>query len=314
MTENICLDKNFSTTRLTIKEKPNILNNPNDNHQNLLFFPVNVTRVAEGGLRTNGYFKKSYVNKPLISIITVVFNSEDYIEEAIESVINQTYDNVEYIVIDGGSTDGTLDVIKRYSDKIDYWISEKDNGVYDAWNKALKLCQGQWIGFLGADDFYEVKALKSYNDNISLFGELDYISSKSNLITRDKKNIKIIGKAWNWKDFSKYMNVAHAGSLHNTRLFQKYGIYDLNFPVCADYEFLLRAGKNLRAGFVDEVLCNFRSGGQSQGSSYWGISEIFKETFMAKSKHKTRPSRFHMHLDSLWSRFKWLIRKIFLKS
>jgi len=132
MTDIICSDKNYSTTRLATKEKPEILNNLNNKFESCLFFPPSKGRVAEGGLRGKGYFKKSYDDKPLITIITVVFNGEDYLEESILSVINQTYNNVEYIIIDGGSTDGTLEIIKKYSSEIDYWISEKESGVYYA--------------------------------------------------------------------------------------------------------------------------------------------------------------------------------------
>ena len=313
MTDIICSDKNYSTTRLLTKEKPESLSNLNDKFESCLFFPPSEGRVAEGGLRGKGYFKKSYDDKPLITIITAVFNGEDYLEESILNVINQTYNNVEYIIIDGGSTDGTLEIIKKYSSEIDYWISEKDSGVFDAWNKALKLSQGQWIGFLGADDFYELNAIQKYVENINLLSEVEFISSKSNYITKDKKFLKIIGKAWNWKDFSIYMNVVHPGSLHRKSLFEKYGIYDVNFPVCADYEFLLRAGDKLKAGFVNEVLCNFRIGGQSYGDSHWGMSEIFKEIYQVKSKHNTRPTSLHIYIDTLWARLKWIIAKYYYK-
>jgi len=310
MNNIICLDKNYSTTRLVTKEKPETLNNLNDKFKSCLFFPASEGRVAEGGLRGKGYFKKSYNDKPLITIIMVVFNSVDYLEESILSVINQTYDNVEYIIIDGGSTDGTLDVIKKYTDKIDYWISENDSGVFDAWNKGLQLSHGKWIGFLGADDFYELNAIQKYVENIDLLFDVEFISSQSYLITKEKKTIRIIGKPWNWKDFSIYMNVAHVGSLHHRSLFEKYGIYDTNFPVCADYEFLLRAGNKLKAGFVNEVLCNFRAGGQSQGGSYWGVSNVLEENYQVKLKHNTRPTSLHVYIDKLWARLKWFIKKI----
>ncbi len=91
---------------------------------------------------------------PKVSIVTVVFNGEKLLEETIQSVINQTYDNVEYIIIDGGSTDGTLDIIKKYEDKIDYWVSEKDNGIYDAMNKGIKVFRGDYINFLNAGDSF----------------------------------------------------------------------------------------------------------------------------------------------------------------
>ena len=302
-----CLDKNYSTTRLVTKEKPEIMSNSNDKFESVLFFPAVEGRVAEGGLRSKGYFKRSYKDKPLISIVIAVFNGEDYLEDAILSVINQTYDNVEHIIIDGGSTDGTLDIIKKYTDKIDYWISEKDKGIYDAWNKAVQISCGQWIGFLGADDFYELNTIQMYVENINLNTEVEFISSQSYFCTKDKKSLRKIGKSWNWKDFSIYMNIAHVGSLHRKSLFEKYGIYDINFKVCGDYDLLLRAGNKLKAGFVNQILCNMRIGGISHG----GTSKIFEEIYQAKFKNNTRPTSLHIYIDTLWARLKWIIRKYY---
>jgi glycosyltransferase involved in cell wall biosynthesis len=307
MTSIISLDKNHSTTRLVTKEKPEILYNSSYKFKRFLFFPTSEGRRIEGGLRTKGYFKRSYNGKALISIITVVLNGEDHLEETILSVINQTYDNVEYIIIDGGSTDGTLDIIKRYTDKIDYWISEKDRGIYDAWNKAIQISCGQWIGFLGSDDFYELNAVQIYVESINLYSEVEFISSQSYFCTKDKKIIRKVGKAWNWKDFSIYMNTAHVGSLHHMSLFENYGIYDINFRVCGDYELLLRAGNKLKAGFVNQTLCNTRIGGISHG----GTSEIFEEIYQAKFINNTRPTSLHIYIDTLWARLKWIISKYY---
>lgn len=93
-------------------------------------------------------------NKPLVSIVTVVFNGENFLEETIKSVINQTYENIEYIIIDGASTDGTVEIIKKYEDKINYWVSEKDAGIYDAMNKGIGTFKGDYINFLNAGDSY----------------------------------------------------------------------------------------------------------------------------------------------------------------
>lgn len=126
--------------------------------ETVLFLPIGENKTGEGGLRTKGHFKKHYDNKLIISIITVVFNGKEHLEETILSVLNQTYDNIEYIIIDGASTDGTLDIIKKYEDKIDYWVSEKDKGIYDAMNKGINLANGEWLNFMNAGD-------KFYNDD-----------------------------------------------------------------------------------------------------------------------------------------------------
>ena len=152
MIDALCIDENYSTTRLLSKEKPVIESKPEDKFETVLSLPEGKNRKGEGGLRTQGYFKKSYDDKPLISIITVVFNGEKYLEQTIQSVINQTYDNVEYIIIDGGSADGTLDIIKKYEKQIDYWVSEEDTGIYDAMNKGGSLAVGDFLLWLNADD------------------------------------------------------------------------------------------------------------------------------------------------------------------
>ena len=100
-------------------------------------------------------------NIPLISIITVSYNAVKTIEDTILSVINQTYPNIEYIIIDGGSTDGTLDIIKKYQDKITYWVSEPDKGIYDAMNKGIAKANGELIGIINADDWYELDAVQN---------------------------------------------------------------------------------------------------------------------------------------------------------
>ena len=91
-------------------------------------------------------------NNPKISIITVVYNGEEFLEETVLSVLNQSYKNIEYIIIDGGSTDGTVDIIKKYEDEIDYWVSEADKGIYDAMNKGIDVATGEWINFINAGD------------------------------------------------------------------------------------------------------------------------------------------------------------------
>ena len=101
------------------------------------------------------------IQQPLVSVITVVYNGEKYLEQTIQSVINQTYNNIEYIIIDGGSTDTTLDIIKKYKDYISYFISEPDNGLYDAMNKGIRRANGELIGMLNSDDWLNLDAIST---------------------------------------------------------------------------------------------------------------------------------------------------------
>ena len=107
------------------------------------------------------------MNNPLVSIITVVYNGEKHIEQTINSVLNQTYSNIEYIIIDGDSTDNTLNIIKKYEDKIAHFISEKDSGIYNAMNKGLALTKGEIISILNADDYYFENTLQQVVDIFS---------------------------------------------------------------------------------------------------------------------------------------------------
>lgn len=150
----------YSTTRRLTSEKPACFDTPVDGMQTLLKTPDSEQKIAEGGLRLQGLYKTSSEDKPLITVVTVVFNGAVFLEETIKSVIEQTYDNVEYIIVDGGSTDGTLDIIHKYESAIDYWVSEPDQGMYDALSKGFKLSSGSLISYLNAGDLYGNHALE----------------------------------------------------------------------------------------------------------------------------------------------------------
>ena len=251
-------------------------NEREDKCETVLFVPEKGGRIGEGGLRTQGCFKKSYDNQPLISIITVVYNGERFLEETIQSVVNQSYDNVEYIIIDGGSTDGTIDIIKRYEDRIDYWSSESDNGIYDAWNKGLSLATGDWIGFLGDDDIYHENAISDYIDLLLREVDLEYISSKVELVDNNLNIINTIGIKWKWKDFKHYMSVAHVGSLHSRNLYNKYGLYNTVYKVAGDYEMLLRPKEGLKCAYLNKITASMRDGGISNKMIHVAFLETLK--------------------------------------
>lgn len=217
--------------------------------------------------------KKGSKKIPLVTIVTSVFNGGHLLENTIKSIISQTYSNIEYIIIDGGSKDQTIDIIKKYDANIDYWISEPDDGIYFAWNKALQRATGDWIAFIGADDIYKHDAIEKMMSVALLNRELDYISARIELI-RDGKVLRVVGKPWSWNLFKRYMCTGHNGSLHSRSLYERYGSYDTSYRSSADYEFLLRAGSSLKAGFVDSITVSMTLGGIST-SSYKPIWETF---------------------------------------
>ena len=216
----------------------------------------------------------------LFSIITVSFNSEKTISRTIESILNQSINNIEYIIIDGNSRDKTVEIIKSFEPffnkkKIKYtWISESDYGIYDAFNKGLKLASGKWISFLGSDDYYLPNALNTYNKHLSkLTEEVDLIHSIVNV--EDKK---VISDVWSWSKFKRSMNIAHVGAFHNKDYFIKYGFFNTNYKIAGDYELLLRAKDKLRTYCFQEVTAFMSDGGISNNQ----VQKVYEETTQIK--------------------------------
>jgi glycosyltransferase involved in cell wall biosynthesis len=188
--------------------------------------------------------------KPLITLVTVVFNGVKTLRSTIESIVLQLSDEVEYVIIDGSSTDGTVDIIREYEKILSYWVSEPDEGIYDAWNKAIAASRGTFISFIGADDTLESGALRMYIQHIKSAPNINYWSST---VALGSRNGRIVGRPWNRKDIRRHMTVAHVGSMHKRDLYLKYGHYDISFKIAGDYEFLLRVGKSIQAGYFKSV-------------------------------------------------------------
>lgn len=241
-------------------------------------------------------------NKPIITIITVVFNGAKTLRATIESIIPQLYEEVEYIIIDGGSTDGAQDIIKAYENHLAYWLSEPDQGIYDAWNKGLARAAGQYIGFIGADDVLLPDALNTYLSNISQQPEIEYWSSR---VAFGHIEGRIIGQPLLWNNFRRYMTVAHVGSLHRRSLYDRLGTYDSTYRIVGDYEFLLRAGVSLRAGFIDQVTAIMGDGGVSNKFA----AQALVETARAK-RERNATSALTTKIDYYAARAKLVIRRI----
>jgi len=183
-----------------------------------------------GGLRTKGIHKKSLPNEPLITVVTVVRNGEAALGKTILSVINQTYRNLEYIVIDGASTDGTVDIIKKHEDKIDYWVSDPDGGIYDAMNKGIDLAAGEWINFMNSDDwFYNndviADVFKTQHEADIIYGDTYMRTSYFQYI--EKEDHTTLGKSFTMSHQSTFVKLSLMKEKH----------FDLLFKLGADYNF-----------------------------------------------------------------------------
>ena len=215
----------------------------------------------EGGIRLRGVTKQKSTDRPLFSIITVVHNGEKHLEQAILSGLRQTYDNVEYIIVDGGSTDGTLPVIRKYEDRIDYWVSEPDRGIYDAMNKGIALASGELIGFLNSDDWYTphaleevVKAYKQHPDRkVAILG-------KWNAVFED------IGKTLTLQPSLKFyrLRICHQAMFVPKSIYEMVGPYDTSYKLSADLEMAVRLSmRKIEFVFLNETVVSFRTGGAS---------------------------------------------------
>lgn len=214
-----------------------------------------------------------------ISIITVVYNGVYSIEKTIKSVISQDYDSFQYIVIDGLSTDGTIDIIKKYSNYIDVFVSEKDMGIYDAMNKGLQYSDGDWIVFLNAGDLFSSNCILS-NILRSVKENCDIIYSDVLIDVNGNKSLK---RAINLSSFSHMMPFCHQSCLIKNKLFVDKK-FNTSYKIAADYDFLLSCYlQNKQFQYFREPIAIFLSGGISYNLNYKYILEygniIFKQYY-----------------------------------
>ncbi len=229
----------------------------------------NITRFGEGGKRLKSQINQYDKNNPLISIITVTYNGEKYIEETFQSVFKQTNKNYEYIVIDGGSSDNTINIIKKYDSKIDYWVSEKDLGIYDAFNKGMQLCKGEYIGFINSDDIYEKNTIEILTKYIKANSNLDFFFGSV------RKHWGTLHGYKPWKIFFSWGFY----SSHSTGFFikkvsaKKVGLYNLKYKYSSDYDYFFRMiVKHKMKGMATkkkELFGTFRRGGYSSQINFY---------------------------------------------
>jgi glycosyltransferase involved in cell wall biosynthesis len=208
----------------------------------------------EGGLRTRNILKESQTAQPLLSIVTVVLNGEKHLAQAIESVLSQDYPNIEYVIIDGGSKDKTIEIIRSFRN-IDFWISEKDHGIFEAMNKGIRLCRGEIIGILNADDFYCKNVFSGICD---VFRITDAEIVYGNMKIGEKSERPDISR------MNEKPSVFHPACFVRKSVYDRIGLYDESFKISSDYEFLLRCVRNnIRFHYLDRDITTFRPGGMS---------------------------------------------------
>lgn len=197
--------------------------------------------------------------QPLVSIITVVYNGEKFLEKTIESIARQTYSNIEYIIVDGGSTDGTLDIIKKNQSRISHWISEKDKGIFDAMNKGIQMAKGEIIGLLNADDYYADETV-AWVVNEFQKSSAEIVHGNLAILHQNAESIMTPDIT----QMNSRPSIFHPTCFVRKSVYNTLGLFDIQFKISSDYEFLLRCfKKGVFFSYLPKTLCYFRPGGMS---------------------------------------------------
>lgn len=236
--------------------------------------------------------------QPLVSVITVVYNGKGFIEETIQSVISQTYNNIEYIIVDGGSTDGTLDIIKKYENDINLWISEPDNGIYDAMNKGINLAKGEWLNFLNAgDSFVDNNVLENIftaelTDSTLIYGDIIALKENGEYLPVSAITIQ------DDKSLRKGMKVCHQAIFYHKDIIQQ---YDSNLRLKSEWKHLIHMtrSKKFKPMKFDFPFVYYSLGGigsQQLSLNQKEYRKVFLEEYGIKSYIQYTPFFIYMTL------------------
>jgi len=243
-----------------------------------------------------------------ISIIIATYNASKTLQRCLDSIVPQLTNETELILVDGGSKDDTNKIIDSYGDKIAVHISEPDKGIYDAWNKGVKLAHGKWVGFIGADDVMNEGALALFLNKIKETNDVDsydYICAYNQFVDEDGNVLRRIGSNPTWDKMRKGNCAAHVASLHNKKnLFETIGGYDLRYRISADYELLVRKKDKLKVLFFEGYIMKMKVGGMSFST------KALKEVYAIRKQHHTVPALENIKLYLRdWLAFKLFIIK-----
>jgi glycosyltransferase involved in cell wall biosynthesis len=225
------------------------------------------------------------INKKLLSIITINKNNACYLEKTIKSIINQSLKIFDLIIIDGKSSDKSVNIIRKYSNKISYWSSSHDINIADAFNKGIAKSKSDWILFINSDDYLHNNHVmnKIYND-LLIFKNYDMLIYKIELKSRDLKKTRGVfgGFSTNINKIKFYNTLPHQSTVINKKFFLKYGYYSLDYPIAQDYEIILR-NKNIKIKKINRTISIMRDGGITNNNQLKALKYFMK----AQIKNKT---------------------------
>lgn len=270
--------------------------------------------VHRGGKKTDWDTIRKNTDQPIITIITSTYNVINDLPWTMESIKNQTYPHIQWIVADGASSDGTVELLQQYSDMIDYWFSAPDAGIYDAWNKALKHVKGDWVQFLGAgDELYEVDTLEkaaqylknAHPEHSLVYGQVMHISEKG------RKELYVSGEPWeNYAGRWGFMSPdlpQHPGIFAHASLFETKPAFDTKFIISADCHFILRNLKGNQMKYMPFIVDKMPLG---------GVTGSIKSSFVMKGEIQQIINELEYKLPLkvvVMDNLKIFIRRIFLK-
>jgi len=218
-----------------------------------------------------------------ITVVIATYNAEKTLEACLDSIRKQTYCDLEVVVADGASSDQTLQILNAHASEIAVMVSEKDRGIYDAWNKVIPRATGEWLIFLGADDaLWDSDTLANAAIALAAARE-NIVYGKIAVILPDNEILNFEGEPWEkvCRKFRHEMTIPHQGTFHRRTLFQKYGLFNPDFRICGDYEFLLRELKHQPARFIPNLVIS-RMGFGGISSNYKNVAIIIRELGLAR--------------------------------
>lgn len=245
-----------------------------DFHLNKLQSPHS-TRIEGGsGLTTKGKQVTASKELPLVSIITVVRNGENAVKQTIDSVLNQSYTNIEYIIIDGASTDRTLDIIRKFENHIAYWMSEPDKGIADAWNKGLAISSGSIIGILNAADYFDEKCVEVAVEGLNI-EKPEFSYGKTIIVDKTGRQVVFEG-SFNPKKLKRGIGFFHPGCFATRKAYEQVGIFNLVYRLAMDCDWIFRCYRSgVKFTRLDNI-CYMEDGGASKQSHLIAYGEYLQ--------------------------------------